>query len=384
MGKKVLLGLSGGVDSAVAAVILKEQGYDVTCAFMRNWDALANNDILGNPTIQDDVCPQEADYMDAKRVVDRLGLELLRVDFVKEYWDNVFTQFLDEYKKGRTPNPDILCNKYVKFDAFFKFAMEQGFDLVATGHYARVSNEGETKLLRGSDENKDQTYFLCQVPVHALAKTLFPIGDLAKPEVRRIADEWELAVAKKKDSTGICFIGERNFKQFLQNYLPAKPGIIVDINSLAQVGSHEGVLYYTIGQRRGMGIGGDHGPYFVVGKDVEKNILYVANGDENEWLLSDSCLVSGVNWFAKDKPQGELQCSAKFRYRQKDNEVTIRFIDDTTVFVKCDPAVKAVTCGQEAVFYQGECCLGGGVIDEVFYHGEALASRLEKRLANGR
>lgn len=384
MSKKVLLGLSGGVDSAVAAVLLKEQGYDVTCAFMRNWDALANNDILGNPTIQDDVCPQEADYMDAKRVADRLGLELLRVDFVKEYWDNVFTQFLDEYKKGRTPNPDILCNKYVKFDAFFNYAMEHGFDLVATGHYARVSNDSETQLLRGKDDNKDQTYFLCQVPVNALSKTLFPIGELEKPEVRKIADEWDLAVAKKKDSTGICFIGERNFKQFLQNYLPAKSGIIVDINTLEQVGSHEGVLYYTIGQRRGMGIGGDHGPYFVVGKDVEKNILYVANGDENEWLLSDSCLVSGVNWFSETKPQGELICTAKFRYRQKDNEVKIRFIDDTTVFVTCDPAVKAVTCGQEAVFYQGDVCLGGGVIDEVFYHGEALASRLEKRLANGR
>lgn len=384
MSKKVLLGLSGGVDSAVAAVLLKEQGYDVTCAFMRNWDALANNDILGNPTIQDDVCPQEADYMDAKRVADRLGLELLRVDFVKEYWDNVFTQFLEEYKKGRTPNPDILCNKYVKFDAFFNFAMEHGFDLVATGHYARVTNDPETKLLRGSDENKDQTYFLCQVPVKALSKTLFPIGELEKPEVRKIADEWDLAVAKKKDSTGICFIGERNFKQFLQNYLPAKPGIIVDINTLEQVGNHEGVLYYTIGQRRGMGIGGDHGPYFVVGKDVEKNILYVANGDENEWLLSDSCLVSGVNWFSNVKPKGEINCSAKFRYRQKDNDVNIRFIDETTIFVTCNPAVKAVTCGQEAVFYLGDVCLGGGVIDEVFYKGESLASRLEKRLMNGR
>lgn len=199
MKEKVLLGLSGGVDSAVAAVILKEQGYDVTCAFMRNWDALANNDILGNPTISNDVCPQEQDYMDAKAVADKLGLELLRVDFVKEYWDNVFTQFLEEYKKGRTPNPDILCNKYVKFDAFLKFAESKGFTKVATGHYARVKhNEDESLLLRGKDDNKDQTYFLCQMSSYALSKTIFPIGDIEKPEVRAIADKYELAVAKRK------------------------------------------------------------------------------------------------------------------------------------------------------------------------------------------
>ena len=381
MKEKVLLGLSGGVDSAVAAVILKEQGYDVTCAFMRNWDALANNDIMGNPTISNDICPQEEDYMDAKRVADKLGLELLRVDFVKEYWDHVFTQFLDEYKKGRTPNPDILCNKYVKFDAFMNFALKNGFTHVATGHYARVTHHAdESRLLRGSDDNKDQTYFLCQISQEALQKTIFPIGEIEKPRVREIAEKYELAVATKKDSTGICFIGERNFKQFLNNYLPAKDGDIVDINTLEVVGKHNGVLYYTIGQRRGMGIGGDHGPYFVVGKDVQKNILYVANGDENEWLYSDSCLVSGVNWFACEKFKGELACSAKFRYRQKDQSVKIRFIDETTIFVTCDPLVSSLTCGQEAVFYQGEVCLGGGVIDEVFYQGRSLASRIDERV----
>ena len=222
MIKKILLGLSGGVDSAVAAYILKEQGYDVTCAFMRNWDAYANNDILGNPTIQDDVCPQEQDYMDAKAVADKLDLPLLRVDFVKEYWDDVFTVFLKEYERGRTPNPDILCNKYIKFDAFVKFAHQQGFDTVATGHYARVNHKGaESMLLRGKDTNKDQTYFLCQISQAALSHAVFPIGELTKQEVRRIADELQLeSVAQKKDSTGICFIGERNFRQFLKNYLP--------------------------------------------------------------------------------------------------------------------------------------------------------------------
>lgn len=305
MSQKVLLGLSGGVDSAVAAYLLKEQGYDVTCAFMRNWDSFANNDIMGNPTIQDDVCPQEQDYLDAKAVADQLGLPLLRVDFVKEYWDNVFTYFLEEYRKGRTPNPDILCNKYIKFDAFMAYAKKLGFELLATGHYAQVDHSGEeSRMLRGADNNKDQTYFLCQVSQDALRHSMFPIGHMEKHEVREIAERMKLiSVAEKKDSTGICFIGERNFKEFLKNYLPSQDGDIVDIETLEVVGRHGGVLYYTIGQRKGLGIGGNRGPWFVVGKDVQKNILYVTNGSESDWLYSDSCIVSGVNWFSCKKPK---------------------------------------------------------------------------------
>lgn len=386
MKKKVLLGLSGGVDSAVAAYILKEEGYDVTCAFMRNWDAYANNDILGNPTIQDDICPQEQDYLDAKAVAEALSLPLLRIDFVKEYWDDVFTTFLKEYEKGRTPNPDILCNKYIKFDAFMKFAQKQGFDTVATGHYARVDHrECESVLLRGKDDNKDQTYFLCQISQEALSHTLFPIGNLEKHEVRRIAAHLHLdSVAKKKDSTGICFIGERNFRQFLKNYLPMHDGDIVDIADLRVVGRHSGVMYYTIGQRKGLGIGGCKGPWFVIGKDVKTNILYVANGDDKEWLLSTSCLVSQVNWFAAQKPQGEYACTAKFRYRQKDHAVSLRFIDDSTVFVTYPRGAMAVTSGQEAVFYQGEVCLGGGVIDEVFVDDITVEQKIAMRCENGK
>lgn len=376
---KVLLGLSGGVDSAVAAYQLKKAGYDVTCAFMRNWDAYANNDVMGNPTIQDDICPQEQDYMDAKAVADKLGLELLRVDFVKEYWDHVFSSFLEEYKKGRTPNPDILCNKYIKFDSFLQYAMNNDFDMVATGHYCRVShNENESKMLRGVDSNKDQTYFLCQVSQDALSKTLFPIGDLEKSEVRRIANELDLIIANKKDSTGICFIGERNFRSFLQNYLPAKNGNIIDIETLKIVGKHIGVLYYTTGQRKGLGIGGDKGPWFVIGKDVEKNELYVCNGDENEWLFSTSCLVSAVNWFSSDKLEGNFKCSAKFRYRQPDNDVTIQVVKEDIVKVFFDKPISSVTCGQEAVFYNEDICLGGGVIEEVYINEENIEHKIKR------
>lgn len=384
MKQKVLLGLSGGVDSAVAAYLLKEQGYDVTCAFMRNWDSFANNDIMGNPSIQDDICPQEQDYMDAKAVADELGLELLRVDFVKEYWDNVFTYFLEEYKKGRTPNPDILCNKYIKFDAFMKYANTLGFDYVATGHYAQVTHDKTcSKMLRGADNDKDQTYFLCQISRNALSHAIFPIGNMKKHEVREIAEKMQLkSVAKKKDSTGICFIGERNFRDFLQNYLPSKDGNIIDIGTLEIVGQHVGVLYYTIGQRKGLGIGGNKGPWFVVGKDVEKNILYVANGNESDWLFTTSCIISNVNWLPLDKPKSDYVCTAKFRYRQVDNDVILQFVDDSTILLRYEQGVSSVTCGQEAVFYQGEECLGGGVIEDVFKNGISLQNRINRRLLN--
>lgn len=365
--KKVLLGLSGGVDSAVAAFVLKEQGYDVTCAFMRNWDAYANNDILGNPTIQDSTCPQEEDYLDAKRVADKLGLELLRVDFIKEYWDNVFATFLKEYQKGRTPNPDILCNKYIKFDSFIEFARAKGFETIATGHYARIEhNVDGGKLLRGLDSNKDQTYFLAQINRDILNNVLFPIGTLDKAEVRRIANELNLAVANKKDSTGICFIGERNFRDFLKNYLPASDGQIVDIDTNEIVGVHGGVLYYTIGQRKGLGIGGEKGPWFVVGKDVIKNELYVVSGEDNPLLYSNRCLINDINLFNEIAIDTSIECGVKFRYRQKDNQVTLKRVSENIIELKYPQGVAAVTPGQEAVFYLGEECLGSGTIDQVF------------------
>nr|WP_277491622.1 MULTISPECIES: tRNA 2-thiouridine(34) synthase MnmA [unclassified Breznakia] len=378
--KKILVGLSGGVDSAVAAYLLKEAGYDVTCAFMRNWDSFANNDISGNPTINNDVCPQEEDYMDAKRVADKLGLELLRVDFVKEYWDYVFQYFLEEYKNGRTPNPDILCNKYIKFDFFLKYALELGFEQVATGHYARViHNEDESILLRGKDANKDQTYFLCQISQEALQKTMFPIGDIEKPEVRRIAKELDLDIATKKDSTGICFIGERNFRDFLTNYLPAKNGEIINIDTNEVIGEHIGVLYYTIGQRKGLGIGGEGGPWFVVGKDVEKNELYVCSKENNPLLFSNSCIVSNVNWFTNKGIEDSFSCTAKFRYRQKDNEVKVYIRDKNMVEVVFDMPISSVTPGQEAVFYDGDVCLGGGVIEEVYRGGMNVEDVLKEK-----
>lgn len=380
---KVLVGLSGGVDSAIAAYLLKEQGHDVTCCFMRNWDSMANNDFLGNPTIEDDVCPQEKDYMDAKSVADSLGLELLRIDFVKEYWDHVFTCFLDEYKKGRTPNPDILCNKYIKFDSFLKFAKERGFEAIATGHYAKKDIvNGIPVMKKAHDLNKDQTYFLCQISKEALAYTLFPLGDVDKPKVRELAEKLKLSIAKKKDSTGICFIGERDFRAFLQNYLPSKPGNIVDIDTNKILKQHEGVLFYTIGQRKGLDIGGAGGPWFVVGKDVIKNELYVASGDDNVWLLSNSCIVSDVNWLIDVK--NDFDCNAKFRYRQKDNPVHLEKIDDTHVKLTYPQGIKAVTCGQEAVFYQDDICLGGGIIDEVYFDGISIDERLKNKLGNNK
>ena len=357
--KRVVVGISGGVDSSVSALLLKNQGYDVIGLFMRNWDANLNNDTLGNPTLNNDICPQEQDYNDALEVCKKIGIPLKRIDFVKEYWDYVFMYFLDELKKGRTPNPDIMCNKYIKFDMFLNKAKELGADYIATGHFARLR---DGKLLRGIDDNKDQTYFLSQVTKEQFKNVLFPVGELTKGEIRQIAKENGLITATKKDSTGICFIGERNFKKFLENYLPNIPGDIVNIETNEVLGRHIGLMYYTIGQRKGLLIGGNTDRMFVVGKDLNKNILYVAFGDDNDYLYTDSCIINNVNLISDERPN---KCSAKFRYRQKDNDVELEYLDNNEILVKYKQGVKAVTPGQACVLYLGEECLGGGIIKEV-------------------
>ena len=356
--KTVVVGISGGVDSSVAAILLKNQGYNVIGLFMRNWDSTLNNDFLGNPNLNNNICPQEEDYNDAVKVCKKIGIPLHRIDFVKEYWNYVFTYFLDELKKGRTPNPDVMCNKYIKFDMFAKKARELGADYIATGHYARMIDD---KLYKGKDLNKDQTYFLSQVSKEQLKNVLFPVGELEKSEVRKIAHEYDLITADKKDSTGICFIGERNFKHFLENYLPNNPGDIVDIETGKVLGRHVGLMYYTIGQRRGLNIGGTKDRLFVVKKDLNKNVLYVASGDESKYLISYSAIIEDVN-LLDDLP---YECNAKFRYRQKDNKVFVTKLDDGNLLVKYPEGVRAVTPGQACVFYKDDECLGGGIIKEV-------------------
>jgi len=363
---KVVVGISGGVDSSVAAILLQQQGYEVIGLFMRNWDSTINNDYLGNPNLQESICPQEQDYNDALNVCKKLNIPLYRVDFVKEYWDYVFTYFLEELKKGRTPNPDIMCNKYIKFDYFIKEAKKLGADAIATGHYARLENG---VFMRGIDDNKDQSYFLSQLTKKQLEHVLFPVGNLKKDEVRKIALQYDLITAKKKDSTGICFIGERNFKNFLKNYLPTKKGDIVNIETNEVVGEHIGLMYYTIGQRRGVDLGGNKERMFVVGKDLEKNILYVAQGEENDYLYSDEAIIESVNFISTKRP---AKCTAKFRYRQQDNDVALEYIDDTHIKVTYPQGVKAVTPGQACVLYLNEECLGGGIIQEVRKNGQKL------------
>ncbi len=363
--KKVVVGMSGGVDSSVAAVMLKEQGYDVIGLFMRNWDTSLNGDYLGNPDLNNSICPQEQDYNDALKVCEKIGIPLHRVDFVKEYWDYVFSYFLDELKKGRTPNPDIMCNKYIKFDMFAKKAKELGCDYIATGHYAKIKNG---QLMRAKDTNKDQTYFLSQVSKTQLENVLFPLGDITKPEVRKIAQDNNLITAKKKDSTGICFIGERNFTQFLENYLPNTPGDIVDIDTKEVIGKHIGLMYYTIGQRKGLNIGGYKERMFVVGKDLNQNILYISHGD-TDYLISDSCIIDNINFNCDKRP---TKCSAKFRYRQPDNEVQLEYLNENEILVQYPQGIKSVTPGQACVLYDNEACLGGGIIKEVRKNNKKL------------
>ena len=367
---RVVVGMSGGVDSSVAAYLLKQQGYDVVGVFMKNWDD--KND--------SGVCTATQDYEDVAKVAEQIGIPYYSVNFEKEYWDRVFTYFLDEYKRGRTPNPDVMCNKEVKFKAFLDYAMALDADYIAMGHYARIKrdDDGTVHLLRGKDDNKDQTYFLSQLSQQQLKNAMFPLGDLPKPEVRKIAEQVGLATAKKKDSTGVCFIGERNFSKFLDEFLPAKPGKMVTLDGEVK-GEHYGLMHYTIGQRKGLGIGGgsqNNEPWFVIGKDLKTNTLYVGQGYHHEHLYATSLQASKISFVVPEqiKARGnEFHCTAKFRYRQKDSGVTVKLADDwQSLEVIFDQPVRAITPGQEVVFYDGEECLGSATIDHAYKDGQML------------
>ncbi|AWX42742.1 tRNA-specific 2-thiouridylase mnmA [Metamycoplasma cloacale] len=363
--KRVVLGMSGGVDSSVAAYLLQQQGYEVVGLFMRNWDSFLNNDILGNENITQDICPQEQDYLDAQAVAKELNIEIHRVDFVKEYWDKVFSYLINEYQKGRTPNPDIFCNKYIKFNSFANYAFnELKADFIAMGHYA------ETKdgfLYRAKDNNKDQSYFLAQLTNEQLKKVIFPLANITKDKVREIANLLKLTTANKKDSTGICFIGERHFTKFLENYIPSQPGNIIDIYSQKVVGKHIGAMYYTIGQRKGLNLGGFEKPYFVVGHNLAKKEIYVTNDDHKEYLLSDQLIATDVNFLANNYNENNL--TAKFRYRQTDIAVKLFKINNDKIAVYYKDT-EAVTPGQQIVIYNGDLVVAGGIIDEIFYKNQ--------------
>lgn len=359
---RVVVGMSGGVDSSVSALLLKEQGYDVVGVFMKNWD----------DTDDSGVCTATEDFEDVKRVADKIGIPYYSINFEKEYWNKVFEYFLSEYKRGRTPNPDIMCNKEIKFKSFLDFAMKLDADYIAMGHYAKTVTDknGVVHMMRPKDGNKDQTYFLSQVTQEQLKKAIFPLADLSKPQVRMIAEQAGLATAKKKDSTGICFIGERNFKNFLSEFLPAMGGNIVTADGRI-VGKHSGLMYYTIGQRSGLGLGGNQSscaPWFVVGKNLQKNELIVEQGYDSDLLYASSLDASEVSFFT-GLPSNDttIHCTAKFRYRQPDVAVTMNYNkDNNTVHVEFDELARAVTPGQAIVFYDGEECLGGAIIDKAY------------------
>ena len=366
----IVVGLSGGVDSSVTALLLKQQGMDVSAIFMKNW----------NEDDDEGYCPAEEDFADAQSIAAELEIPFHGVNFAPEYWDNVFSYFLDEYKAGRTPNPDILCNKEIKFKVFLDYALAQGANKIATGHYARVKEEdGQFYLLKGKDNNKDQSYFLYTLGQYPLSKTLFPVGELEKPEVRHLAEKFHLATWDKKDSTGICFIGERDFSKFLSQYLPAKPGKMVTPDGEV-VGQHQGLMYHTLGQRKGLGIGGRKSdkasnsktaglPWFAAQKDLEKNQLIVVQGKDHPLLYSQKLTASKLHWVSGKAPTAPFQCMAKTRYRQPDQACIITEINDydtengSHCVVEFDSPQFAITPGQSVVFYQGEICLGGGVIN---------------------
>ncbi len=363
--KIVIVGMSGGVDSSVCAAVLKEQGHNVIGLFMKNWEELNENG----------VCQASKDYEDVIKVCESLDIPYYSVEFVKEYRDNVFKHFLEEYQAGYTPNPDILCNREIKFKVFFDKAMELGADYLATGHYCQqLVSHNRSYLVKGNDPNKDQTYFLYTMKEDILNKVLFPIGHLEKSEVRAIAEKYNLATKAKKDSTGICFIGERNFKNFLSQYIQLKPG---NFENLAGeiVGEHDGAAYYTIGQRKGLGLGGQGEPWFVVDKDVERNVVVVERGEKHPALYSDELWANELSFVAKDFLDNHhlpLKLKAKIRYRQPDQDCTLMSIDDGVAHVVFDRPQKSVTIRQSIVFYLDQevgphnqvmrVCLGGGMI----------------------
>ncbi len=351
--------MSGGVDSSVSAYLLKEQGYQVEGLFMKNWEEDDDTEY----------CSAAEDLADAQAVCDKLGIKLRTINFAAEYWDNVFEHFLAEYKAGRTPNPDIMCNKEIKFKAFLDYAKLLGADYIATGHYVRRGEkDGKATLLRGLDNNKDQSYFLYAVGHEQIAKTLFPVGELEKPEVRRIAEEQGFVTAEKKDSTGICFIGERKFTDFLQQYLPAQPGNI-ETPEGEVIGQHNGLMYHTLGQRKGLGIGGlkdaPEEPWFAAEKDLERNVLIAVQGHEHPLLMSQSLIAKQLDWVAREAPGNGFSCTVKTRYRQADVPCTAKRLNDDEWLVEFEQKQRAVTPGQSVVFYQDDICLGGGIIETI-------------------